>query len=126
LAALVRQYLFAHSYWYDEAFLILTVRERGYAELLGPQPYNLVIPPVFLWIVRALYELGGDEELVLRLPALVAGVLALIVMIPLARRVALRPGALLAFAWLAVSGHLVEHSCDVRPYTVDLLLTELI
>src|SRR5207249_3457522 len=69
LAALVRQYLFAHSYWYDEAFLILTVRERGYAELLGPQPYNLVIPPVFLWIVRALYELGGDGELVLRLPA---------------------------------------------------------
>jgi len=126
IAALFRQYLFAHSYWYDEAFLILTVKARTYADLLGPQPYKLVIPPLFLWIERALFEVGGDGELVLRLPAFVCGVFALLVMMPLSRTLVRWPHAIWAFAGLAVSRNLVLHSCDIRPYTVDLLFTEII
>lgn len=126
LAAVVRQYLFAHSYWYDEAFLILTIRERGFVELLGAQPYNLVIPPLFLWIERALHVIGGDGEMVLRLPAFAAAVASLFLMIPLARVVLPRQLALWPFALLAVSRHLVAHACEVRPYTIDLLFSEFI
>ena len=126
LAALCRQYFFAHSYWYDEAFLILTIRERSYAALVGAQPYNLVIPPVFLWATRALYELGGDGERILRLPAFAAAAAAILLMIPLTRKLVAQPYALWAFAWLAVSRNLVAHGCEVRPYAFDLLLTEAI
>ena len=35
LAVRGRQYFFNASYWYDEAYLILTIREHGYAALLG-------------------------------------------------------------------------------------------
>jgi hypothetical protein len=126
LAALVRQYLFANSYWYDEAFLVLAIRDRGFAELLGPQPYNLVIPPGFLWVLRAVYEIGGDGEIALRLPAFLAGVAALVLMIPLTRVVLGRTAALYAFAWFAVSRQLLAHGCEVRPYTFDLMFAEAI
>jgi hypothetical protein len=126
LAVRFRQYLFGHSYWYDESFLVLVIQERGFTELLGPQPYNLVIPPGFLWITRALYEIAGKSELLLRLPAFVAGIAALLLMIPLARRVVGSVHAIWAFAFLVVSRHALLHGCDVRPYTVDLLFTVLI
>src|SRR5262249_52469059 len=119
-----RQYLFAHSYWYDESFLILAVRERGFGELLGPQPDNLVIPPVFLWVIRALYQMGGDGELLLRLPAFLVGILAMLLMVPLARKVGGGVHAVWPVAFLVVCRHAVSHGCEVRPYTVDLLVSE--
>jgi Dolichyl-phosphate-mannose-protein mannosyltransferase len=126
VAVRLRQYFFASSYWYDEAFLVLAIRERGFAALLGSQPYNLVIPPFFLWAIRGLYQLGGDGELLMRLPAFLAGIAALILMIPLARRFLAAPWSVWAFALLAVSPHAVAHGCEVRPYTVDLLVAEWI
>jgi hypothetical protein len=124
LAVRLRQYFFAASYWYDESFLVLAIRDRGFAALLGAQPYNLVIPPVFLWAVRGLYLLGGDSELLMRLPAFLAGVAALLLMIPLARRLVPRPWSVWAFALMALSPQAVAHGCEVRPYTVDLLVAE--
>ena len=126
LVVRLRQYLFAHSYWYDEAFLLLPIRERGFAELFGPQPYNLVIPPLFLWLTRALYLLGGDGELLMRLPAFVAGIAALGLMVPLARNIVGTVQSVCAVALLVVCRHAVSHGCEVRPYTVDLLTLEAI
>jgi hypothetical protein len=126
LAVRCRQYLFAHSYWYDEAFLILPIRERGFAELLGSQPYNLVIPPLFLWLVRGLHELAGGGELVMRLPAFLAGVAALFLMVGLARKIVRDVHAVWAVLFLVVCRHAVSHGCEVRPYTVDLLFLEVI
>jgi hypothetical protein len=126
VAIRLRQYFFASSYWYDEAYLVLAIRERGFAALLGPQSYNLVIPTFFLWVVRGLYQLGGDGELLMRLPAFLAGIAALVLMIPLARRFLAAPWSVWAFALLAVSPHAVSHGCEVRPYTVDLLVAEWI
>src|SRR5436309_1110971 len=77
IAYRVREYLFCNSFWYDEAFLLLPVRSRDYLDLLGPQPYRLVSPPLFLWIVRALTDLGGQGELLMRLPSFLAGITAL-------------------------------------------------
>lgn len=126
LAVRCRQYFFNASYWYDEAFLILTIRDRGYAELLGELPYQLTAPPLFLWITRALYVWGGDGEMLMRLPAFVAGIGALFLMIPLARRALGMPHAFWPFAFLAFGLHVVTHGSDVRSYTIDVFLTELI
>ncbi len=126
LAIRFRQYLFAHSFWYDESFLVLTIRDRGCADLIGPQPYNLVIPPLFLWATRGLYAAAGDGELMMRLPAFLAGVAALLLMVPLARRLVGGVQAVWAFVLLAISRSAVLHGCEVRPYMVDLLLTEVL
>jgi hypothetical protein len=126
LAIRFRLYLFAHSYWYDESYLVLAVRDRSFADLLGPQPFHLVIPPVFLWLTRALFTLGGDSELLMRLPGFIADLSSLILMIPLARRLIGSWHAVWPFAFLAVSQHALIHASEVRPYTFDLLAAELV
>ncbi|HVS39280.1 MAG TPA: glycosyltransferase family 39 protein [Gemmataceae bacterium] len=122
----LRYYLCAASYWYDESFVVLAVRSLDFTALLGPRPYNLISPPLYLWIVRCLYLLGGDGELLMRLPAFAAGVVALLLMIPLTRRLLPGPWAVWAFALAAVSPHAVSHGSEVHPYTLDLCAAEFI
>ncbi|HMC65613.1 MAG TPA: hypothetical protein VKI65_11805, partial [Gemmataceae bacterium] len=77
VAARLRQYLAAPSFWYDEAFLLTNICEMSFGELVGPLRDNQVAPPLFLWILRALYVALGPGELVMRLPAMAASVAAL-------------------------------------------------
>ena len=126
LALRLRQYFFDQSYWYDEAYCILTIRSRGFVQLLGAQPYDLISPPGYLWIMRLLYVTGGQGELLMRLPAFLAGIAALFMMVPLARLVAGPRYGVWALAFLAVCRHAVNHGCEAHPYTFDLLFAELI
>jgi len=114
------------SYWYDEAYLLLNVFQRDCASLLGRIDHNQVMPPLFLWLLRGVYLLGGGSEWVMRLPAAAAGVAALALMFPLARRVAGRPGWVWAVCFVALSGNTLLHGTEVHPYTFDLLATEAI
>jgi hypothetical protein len=126
LAVRCRQYLHGASYWYDEAYLLLNVYDRSYLQLLGAIDYQVVIPPFFLWLLRAVYLLLGPSELAMRLPAFASGVAALLVLIPLARRLVGTPGWLWAVGFGALSAHAVMHACEVRPYAGDLLAAECI
>src|SRR5947209_6798894 len=92
LAARFRQFLGCPSYWYDEAYLLVNIFDCSFAELLGPLRAQVVIPPLFLWILRGLYLLLGGSEGAMRLPALLAGVAGLFLSVPLARRVVGSPG----------------------------------
>src|SRR5579871_6660440 len=87
IALRVRPYAACSSYWYDEAYLLLNVFARSFGELLGPLREDQAAPPLFLWLLRGLYQLAGGSEWVMRLPALVASVTGLVLMAPLARRV---------------------------------------
>src|SRR5262249_37560164 len=80
------------SYWYDEAYLLLNVFQRDCPSLLGKIDHNVVIPPLFLWLLRGVYLVAGSQEWVMRLPAAAAGVAALALMFPLARVAVSRPG----------------------------------
>jgi Dolichyl-phosphate-mannose-protein mannosyltransferase len=126
LAARARQYFSSTSYWYDEAYLLVNIMDRTYAELIGPLRMCVVIPPLYLWLLRFLYEMHGSAEWVMRLPAFAAGVSALVLMIPLARQAI--PGRWWMFpvALAAMSRHLVLHSYEVRPYCCDMLLATAI
>jgi Dolichyl-phosphate-mannose-protein mannosyltransferase len=123
LGARCHQYLANPSYWYDEAFLARSVYEFSFADLIGPLPSRTITPPVFLWLLRSCYEWLGPQEWSLRLPAFVAGVAALGLMIPLARRWLGSPGWLWAVGFCALSIHCVNHSFEVRPYSTDFLMT---
>jgi hypothetical protein len=48
IAVRLRQYAEGHSYWYDEAYVLLNVFNRSYLDLLGALPYAQVLPPLFL------------------------------------------------------------------------------
>src|SRR5687768_16806490 len=126
LAARLRLLAAGHSYWYDEAYLLLNVFARSGAALLGPLDMQQAAPPLYLWALRGLYDWLGPAEWAMRLPAFAAGVAALLLMAPLGRRLAGEPGWLWAVGLCALSGHAVTHGCEVKPYAVDLLVAEAV
>jgi hypothetical protein len=126
VALRVRQYVACSSYWYDEAYLLLNVFRKSFVELLGPLRDNQAAPPLFLWLLRGLYQLVGGSEWWMRLPPLATSVAGLVVVAPLARRMAGRRGALWAVAFCALGHHAAYHAAEVKPYALDYLMTELI
>lgn len=126
LAVRILQYSAGASFWYDEAYLLVNVANKTCEELCGPLRCNQAAPPLFLWTLRGLYLWGGASECLMRLPALLASVTALLIFIPLARQVAGQPGWLWAVGLAVISLHAVTHAVEVKPYTLDLLMTEVI
>jgi hypothetical protein len=126
LVARFRQYLGNPSYWYDEAFLTIDVFRHSSSELIGALPGQTIIPPLFLWLLRGCYRAFGPDEWSLRLPAFVAGITALLLIIPLARRWLRSPGWLWVMGFCALSTHCLQHSVEVRAYSSDFLATILI
>jgi hypothetical protein len=127
IAVRLRQFSHAASFWYDEAFLLLILPGRSLAEYAQPLPYNIVAPPLYLWLNGALAAVAGiTDELAMRLPALVAGLAALMLMAPLAGQITNRAGTLFAVACAGLSMRSVTHSSEVRPYTIDMFLVELV
>lgn len=111
------------SLWFDETALMLNVLSRNYADLLGPLDHGQCGPPLFLWLEKALVEMCGDRPWVWRLPALMASCLSLLVLHGLCRRVLPPAGAAWAVAFLAFSDRMRWHTVEVRPYTMDVLVT---
>ena len=122
----LRLLLAGQSFWYDEAYLLRNIQVKGFADLLGPTLNQQAAPPFFLWLLRLLHDAFGVAEWAMRLPAAVAGVLAVVIMVPLAARVVGRPGSLWAVAFAAFAFQALLHSNEVKPYSIDLLTTELI
>jgi hypothetical protein len=120
----LRHYLAAPSYWYDEAFVLVNVFDKSFVELAGPLRCEQAAPPLFLWTLRALYITAGGSEWAMRAPAFLASVLAVLAMIPLARRVT--GGWLWAVAFATVSQPALFHTVCVKPYAGDLLATVLV
>lgn len=126
LAVRCVQYFSRQSYWYDESYLVLTIRSRGFAMLLGAQPNGVVCPPIYLWVTRLFYDIAGQGELVMRLPGFIAAIAALFVMARLARRLGGAAYGVWALAFLAVSRHAILHGAEAHPYSSDLLIALMI
>ena len=109
--------------WDDEAMLVLNFFTRGYAGLLRPLLWAQLAPPGFLWLTRATAEVLGYREWALRLWPALAGTLATVLFVPLARRVARPREALLAVGVFASSFYPLRHSTEVKPYSIDLLFS---
>jgi hypothetical protein len=126
LTARLQQYLDGHSYWYDEAYLLLNIFSRPAGALLGSLADDQAAPPLYLWLLRGLYLALGPGERVMRLPAFAAGLAALALLVPLARQVAGQPGWVWAVGLGMVCDHAVMHGCEVKPYAGDLLAAEAV
>lgn len=114
-------YLRDPSVWHDEAALVLNVLNKGFVDLLGPLLFAEASPPLFLWLERSAVLVGGDSTFAVRLWPLLASCAAVVLMVPLARRL-LQPRAVpWAVLLLAVSDRLLWHASEAKPYSLDVL-----
>ena len=110
------------SVWHDEAALILNVTGKDFTELLGPLLFSEGAPPLFLWIERAVFLTLGDGTYALRLVPFLASCLSLVLLALVARRVLVTEAVPWVVLPFAVADTILWHSCEAKPYAVDLLI----
>lgn len=109
--------------WGDEAMVALNFFDRDFAGMLRfPLDHKQIAPLPFMWIDLALAKTFGYGELVLRLPAFLAGVGGLVLFWRFSRRLVDRHAAMLGLAILAASHYVVRHGAEIKPYTIDMLV----
>jgi hypothetical protein len=116
------RFLLQFPIWGDEAFLTLNFLDRGYLDLTQPLRYIQVAPLLFLWGELTVYRLLGGAELALRLLPFAAGLGTLVLFWRLARQTLSPLARLFAVGIFAVSYYPMRHSCEVKPYSLDLLV----
>jgi hypothetical protein len=108
--------------WHDEAALVLNVIGKGFQDLLGPLLFAEAAPPLFLWLERTVALTLGEGTYALRFPPFVASCAAMVLIVPVARRVLLPAAVPWALLLFACSDHLLWHACEAKPYAFDVLI----
>ncbi len=119
-------YLATPSFWFDESALMTNIINRGFVDLLGPLDGQQAAPPLFLWMLRALYDTFGCTELSMRFPAFVGGILTTCLCWVWARQYISRTASLVLVMLAGFSMHGLELANEVKPYTLDAMWTILI
>jgi hypothetical protein len=112
--------------WGDEAYVAVNIIDRGYGALMLPLDHWQIAPIAFLWLERAVSQTLGLSEHALRLVPFGAGVASLFVFHRLVRRVLPPRQALLALAIFAASYYPVRHAAEIKPYSIDMLVSLLL
>ena len=118
----LRQYLADRSLWLDEAMLTNNILARSFGGLFQPLDNNQGAPVGFLFIQKTITLLLGDSEFALRLFPFVAGVLALVLMFALTRKISNAAAGNLALGFFAVAPSLVYYSSEVKQYSSDVAI----
>jgi hypothetical protein len=117
----LRQWAVERSIWLDEASLLRNILPRSERALLKPLDFAQNAPILYLEAVKECSRIFGVSEAALRLPALLSGLLALLLFGLLARRtLSLWPAALATFLF-AVLLPSVTHGAEVKQYALDQL-----
>lgn len=67
-----------HTFWYDEAMLLVNLAEGTWRDLAGPLPfYDQAAPQLYLVLLKLLHSLFGLNEFWLRLPSWLAAAAAM-------------------------------------------------
>jgi hypothetical protein len=122
----VRQYLADRSFWHDEASLVLNIRNRTAPQLLGKLDYEQAAPPLFLLAERGIDRTMGGSELALRSLPFACGLVSVLLMTAIARRVLPRPWDLLAIFLFGTSDMMIWHSTEVKQYGTDVFVALLL
>jgi hypothetical protein len=106
---------------YDEAFTVWRYASREPTTVLGSYslPNNHVLHTFLVWIA---IQIGGLDPVVVRLPALIAGVGLMPVAFLVSTRLVDTTAGLLAAALVASSSTLIDYSVNARGYTIAALL----
>jgi hypothetical protein len=117
------QYLIDSSFWYDESFVALNVIHKSFGALFGRLDWNEASPPGFLVLEKFVALIFGSTEYALRVPPLIAGLAALLLFAPLARRVC---GNGLAMIWalllFAAWPTAISQAATLKHFSFDMLI----
>ena len=122
----LRQYGARASFWRDEAFVVLNVRQFTCAQLVGRLKWDQAAAPLFLWSLRSMRHVAGESELSLRFVPVVCGILALIAFAIIAWRTLPPPAAFFAIGLLTLDHRLADYSAQVKQYSGDVMVASLI
>ena len=125
VGAILRVLYFAPdtSLWGDEAAVIMEVRDRPASQLHRPLGDNQQAPYLFLLTEKALLSDFGLNEHWLRVPALVASLVALVLFAWLARGMLSSIGAVFGVVLFAFCPRLIRYAAEVKPYAGDAAAT---
>jgi hypothetical protein len=117
------KYLPAFSMRGDELAVTLNLLHRSASELLTkPLDYEQAAPFGFVLLLKGLITILGQSEYVLRLTALLAGCISLVLMQSLLTKTGGTYGKLFALAAFAFGNYLIYYSAELKPYSTDVLL----
>jgi len=120
------QYSLNRPLWLDECFVALEIVNHSFLGLLSSFDYFQVTPIGFLLIERAFIVLLKNNEYILRLFPLIAGIVSLFLFYFLARRCIREQGALIAVGLFSLSGYLIYYSSEVKQYSSDVTIALLL
>lgn len=125
LGITVRLYgLNIQSLWFDELFSVVAASTNFHIM------YNFWLlrdfhPPLFQLLLFYWVHLFGNSEIAVRLPSAIAGVLSILFIYPLSKKVFDRHIALSATILLSFSGAAIYYSQEARPYSFLLLFSTI-
>jgi hypothetical protein len=112
------------SLWLDEIYLSNSILTRGYQYLLfKPLLDWQMAPPGFLFFVRLSVSIFGTSEYALRVPSLIAGVVAVPLAFLICRRCLNARAGLFATLLIALLWPLIYYSAEVKQYSFDVVWT---
>lgn len=100
------------SLWFDEIGVAISVA-------MGSRFDVQTAPPLYLAVERLFALLGGVNDLTLRLPSLLAGLLVLVLIAAIGFRMGGPWVGALAAAMAALSSNLCRYSNELKPYGID-------
>jgi len=106
--------------WLDEQMIAMNVRDRGFTRLVGQLDNDQSAPLGWLWVERALFNLFGQADWVLRLQPLVFGVGAVVVAWWFGRRWLGRLGSTALVALIGFNWATMLYSSQIKHYSADI------
>jgi hypothetical protein len=114
------QYLTNRSLWADEAVLALNIINRNYQQLTETLDYEQAAPIGFLWVEKFIVQLLGNNEYVLRLFPLIAGIISLFLFWQLAKKILPLLAVNITLTLFVCSPSLIYYSSEVKQYSSDV------
>jgi hypothetical protein len=123
----IQRYVLGRSFRGDEAALALAIQGHTLPSLASkPLGGSFTAPVSFLLVEKLISDVLGQQDFIFRLFPLVAGVLSVILMFLLARRMLGGVGALFCVGALAMNWTVVFYSSDLKQYSSDILFAVIL
>ncbi len=117
----IYQYASDTSFWFDELSLVRNIVHRSEAQLMtAPLRYDQVAPVGFLVAEKAISRVLGESDLAFRFLLLPVGLAALLLFVPLARRLLDGYAVPFAVAAFAIGAPFVRYCAEVKQYGIDI------
>lgn len=115
------QYASDTSLWFDELSIVRNLVHRSAGELATePLRYKQIAPVGFLVAEKGISRVLGESDLAFRFLLLPVGLAALVLFLPLARRLLDGYAVPFAVAAFAIGGPFIRYGAEIKQYGIDV------